>query len=100
MRVASISYTTSGGPNGDKHLKVTVTLEDDLGNPVAGASVSIDLFRDSIFVASGIGTTGTDGTVTFNLNNAALGCYSATVTDVTAAGLTWDAATPTNEFCK
>ncbi len=73
---------------------------ENLGNPVAGASVSIDLFRDESFVASGTGTTGTDGTLTFSLKNAKSGCYATTVTDVTAAGLTWDGDTPTNGLCK
>ncbi|MCH8878012.1 MAG: S8 family serine peptidase [Chloroflexi bacterium] len=100
ISVDSITYATEGGKNKDKHLKITVALVDDLGNPVAGASVSIDLFRDGSFVASGSGTTGTDGSVTFTLNNAASGCYTITVTDATAAGLTWDGASPANDFCK
>ena len=99
VSVSSITYATEGGKNKDKHLLITVALVDDLGNPVSGASVSIDLFRDS-FVGSGTGTTGTDGTVTWTLKNAASGCYTTTVTDVTAEGLTWDSATPANEFCK
>jgi subtilisin len=98
--VSSITYATEGGKNQDKHLNITVSLVDDLGNPVAGASVSIDLFRDGPLVASGTGTTGTGGTVTFSLKNAASGCYSSTVTDVTAAGLTWDESFPANNFCK
>ena len=49
---------------------------------------------------SGTGTTGTDGTVTFTLKNAPSGCYATTVTNVSATGLTWDGATPTNSFCK
>jgi len=73
---------------------------DDLGNSVAGASVPIDLFRDGSLVGSGTGTTGTNGTVTFTLKNARSGCYTTTVTEVTAAGLTWDDSIPTNEFCK
>ena len=100
VSVSSITYATEGGKNGDKHLRITVALMDDLGNPVAGASVSIDLFRDGSFVASGTGTTGTDGTVTFSLKHAASGCYTTVVTDVTAAGLTWDGAALANEFCK
>jgi hypothetical protein len=99
VSVASITYTTAGGKNGDKHLSVTVALVDDLGNPAAGASVSIDLFWNAS-VASGTSTTETDGTVTFTLKNAASGCYTTTVTDVTAAGLSWDGTTPANEFCK
>jgi len=93
-------YATEGGRNSDKHLLITVALVDDLGNQVGGASVSIDLFRDGSFVASGTATTGTNGTVTFTLKNARSGCYTTTVTDVTATGLTWDGFTPANEFCK
>ncbi|KAG2473831.1 MAG: putative Aqualysin 1 [Nitrosopumilales archaeon] len=101
VSVSSITYATEGGKNKDKHLLITVALEDDLSNPVSGASVSIDLSRDGSFVGSGTGTTGTDGTVTFSLKNAKSGCYTTTVTDVTASGLTWDGTTPlTDPFCK
>ncbi len=100
VSVSSIDYDTEGGKNKDKHLLITVALRDDLGNPVAGASVSIDLFRDDSFVASGTGTTGTDGTVTFSLKNAPAGDYTTTVTGVTADGLTWDGETPENGFPK
>jgi len=100
VSVASITYTTEGGRYNDKHLNMTVALVDDLGNQVVGASVSMDLFRDGSLVASGTGTTGTDGAVTFSLKNAASGCYTTTVTDVTAAGLTWDGTTTANQFCK
>jgi hypothetical protein len=100
VSVASITYATQGGRYGDKHLSVTVALVDDLGGPVAGASVSIELYRDGGLDASGTGTTGTDGTVTFTRNNAPSGTYTTEVTDVTAAGLTWDGVTPRNEFDK
>ena len=93
-------YGTEGGKAKDKHLLITVALLDDLGNEVAGASVSIDLFRDDSFVASGTSTTGTNGTVTFTLKNAKPGCYTTTVTGVTADGLTWDDTTPANQYCK
>jgi subtilisin len=98
--VDSVTYTTQGGRNGDKHLNVTVALVDDLGNPVGGASVSITLSHDSGSSWSGAGTTGTDGTVTFSLKNAPSGCYTTTVDNVTAGGLSWDGVTPTNGFCK
>ena len=96
-------YATTGGRNNDKHLLITVALVDGSGGPVAGASVSIDLAHDDSPYDSATGTTGTDGTVTFqfnNFNNAPLGCYTTEVTDVTAAGLTWDDITPANGFCK
>jgi subtilisin len=98
--VDSITYTTEGGKNQDKHLLITIALVDDLGNAVSGASVSIDLFRDGSLVGSGTGTTGTDGTLTFALRNAKSGCYETTVTSVTAEGLNWDGITPANGFCK
>ncbi|MCH7654443.1 MAG: S8 family serine peptidase [Chloroflexi bacterium] len=100
VSVGSITYATSGGKNRDKHLLITVALVDDLGNPASNASVTIDLFRDGSFVASGTGTTGEAGTLTFTLNNAASGCYETTVTDVSAGTLTWDGATPANGLCK
>ncbi|MCH8986656.1 S8 family serine peptidase [Patescibacteria group bacterium] len=98
--VDSITYATEGGKNNDKHLLITVALVDDLGNAVSGASVSIDLSRDGSFIASGTGTTGTDGTLTFSLKNAKSGCYETNVTNVTADGLTWNGLTPANGFCK
>lgn len=96
VSVDSITYAAQGGKNQDKHLLITVVLDQ----AVSGASVSIDLFRDTSKVASGTGTTGTDGTVTFSLKNASSGCYTTDVTNVTAAGLTWNGATPANSFCK
>lgn len=100
VSVSTITYATEGGRDGKKHLNVTIALIDDLGNPVSGASVSIDLVLNGSLYASGTGTTGTDGTVTFSAKNAPSGCYTTTVTDVTAEGLTWDGVTPENGFCK
>ena len=100
VSAASVTYATEGGRNNNKDLLITVTLVDNLGNPVSGATVSIDLFRDSALIASGTGTTGLDGTITFSLRNAASGTYTTTVTSVTAADLTWDGLTPFNEFTK
>jgi len=100
VSVASITYATTGGPSSDKHLLITVALLDNLGNPVSDASVSIDLLLNNVFYGSATGTTGTDGTVTFKAVNAPLGTYTTTVTDVTAAGLTWDGLTPPNLFEK
>ena len=100
VSVDSITYGTEGGKNGDKHLLITVAIVDDLGNPVGGASVSIDLFRDGTLDARGTGTTGTDGTVTFSRKNAKSGCYTTDVTEVIASGLTFDGSEPANQFCK
>lgn len=89
VSVYSITYSTEGGKNSDKHLNVTVALVDDLGHAVSDASVSITLSHDSGSSWGGTGTTGSDGTVTFSLKNAPSGCYQTTVTNITAEGLTW-----------
>jgi hypothetical protein len=43
VSVSAISYATEGGRDGRKHLLVTVGLKDDLQNPVANASASIQV---------------------------------------------------------
>ncbi|MBA3071949.1 MAG: S8 family serine peptidase [Nitrospirae bacterium] len=96
VTVNSITYAESG-----KDLLITVSIVDALGNPIAGASVSIDLFRNGVFVSSSTGITGGDyGTVTFRRRNAPKGCYETRVTSVTAEGYTWDGVTPPNGYCK
>ena len=100
VSVSSIDYATAGGRSGDKHLKVTLTVVDDLGGPVADASVSADLALNGSIVASWAGTTGADGTVTFRHKNAPSGTYTTTVTAVSGEGLDWDGVTPLNWFDK
>jgi hypothetical protein len=101
--ISGFSYATSGGRDGKKHLSVTVALVDDFGGPVAGASMSVRVDVDDGSSWTFTGTTGSEGTVTFPVSNAPSGCYTTTVTDVTAEGLTWDPDDPGNtsgEFCK
>ena len=98
--VDPISYSTAGGKNSDKHLKVTIKIVNDL-SPVSGALVSITLVNTSIAQSwSYSGTTDADGTITFRLNNAPSGTYATTVTGVTSEGLLWDGMTPVNNFTK
>ncbi|MFW6163548.1 MAG: Ig-like domain-containing protein, partial [Planctomycetota bacterium] len=100
VSVDSVSYNAYGGRENNKHLDITVALVDDLGNPVGGASVSIDVSLNGDSYASDTGTTGDDGTVTFGLKNIPFGTYTTKVTDVVAAGLTWDEVTPANSYEK
>jgi subtilisin len=101
VSVTSIAYSTSGGRTADKDLIITVSLQDDLTNPVSGASVSVTVKNtDRETQASGSGTTGSNGTVTFKWNNAPSGYYTTEVNSVTASGLTWDRGTPPNWFTK
>jgi len=90
VSVDSIMYTTHGGKDGSKHLDITITIINDFTNTVSGASVSITLKNiDTGGSWSGTATTGSDGTVTFTLNNAASGHYETDVTNVIASGLTF-----------
>lgn len=100
LSVASIIYATEGGKQQNLHLLVTVALVDNQGNPVSGASVAIRLDRNGALYGTASGTTRTDGKVTFKATNAPSGCYTTTVTSVTASGLSWDGVTPANQFCK
>ena len=100
VRVESITYSTRGGRLNDRHLDVTLLLLDDQDKPVADASVFATLHRDDENSWDYQGTTGSDGTVTFSLNNHGSGCYETEVTAVEAEGLEWDGVTPENGYCK
>lgn len=63
--------------------------------------MDLTLLLEGNSAGSGSGTTGSDGSITFRLRNAAPGTYTASVTDVTAAGYVWDDVdTPSNEYTK
>jgi len=98
--VNSITYITEGGKNSNKHLSIRIAVIDDFGNPVANASVSINLTLNDNVVGSGTGTTGSNGMVTFSYKNALSGHYETKITGVTATGLTWNGATPPNGYDK
>jgi len=95
-----IAFATSGGKPSNKYLKVTLTLRDDLGNLVTGASVSVVIDRDPSGSWSLSGTTGTGGTVTLAINNAPSGIYTTTVYSVSTAQLEWIVGTPNSSFTK
>jgi hypothetical protein len=96
-------YAVSGGSSGTKNLTVTVALVDDFGQPVAGASVSVNILASAptggtVWLSSG--TTGADGTVAFTIRNAPAATYSTTVTAISGTSLSWDGTTPANSFTK
>jgi hypothetical protein len=99
VSVESIIYTTAGGPDGKKHLNITVAIVDNLGSPVSGA-VEIRLDHESGTSWSDTGSTYPDNTVTFTLKNAPSGCYTTEVENVATAQLIWDGVTPANGTCK
>jgi len=100
--VDSITYSTEGGKNKDKHLTVSVHVSDDSDdseNNVSGASVSILLSNgNSSWTATGI--TSSTGDAGFTLKNTPSGTYTSTITNVIASGLTWDGLTPPNSYTK
>ncbi|MGH2450576.1 MAG: carboxypeptidase regulatory-like domain-containing protein, partial [Candidatus Limnocylindria bacterium] len=101
VTVKSIDYVTYGGRLNDRHLDVTVSVVDGSGTAVSGASVSMRLDNTTTGQSwNATGTTDSDGRVTFSLKSAPDGCYTTTVTALSASGLTWDGTTPPNELCK
>jgi subtilisin family serine protease len=94
VSVDSITYRTQGGRFSDRDLVLTVALVDDLGGPVEGASVSIDISLNGSPDSYGTGSTEADGTVSFLRKRAPSGTYETVVTNVVADGLTWDGQTP------
>ncbi len=99
-KVSSIIYSTEGGRFATAHMIVTVTVTDENGILLSGASVSADLLLDETFYKSLSGITDTSGSVAFKINNAPSGSYSLEINGIYAAGLTWDGITPYNSFTK
>lgn len=100
VTVSGINYTTSGGRLQDRHLHITIALKDDEGKAVSGAAVSIEVYRNSGLFSTSSGTTGSDGTVTFNYSNHPSGVYTTKTIQVVAEGLVWDGKTPDNSYEK
>ena len=98
--VASVTYASSGGRGGTKHVFVTVSIVDGSGIGVGGASVDLNVTHDGNAYGSATAVTDTSGLATVQLKNAPAGYFTTDVTDVTAVGLTVDQVTPANQFCK
>jgi len=92
MHVSAIDMSYSvKGPN--YKISVQVTIVDENNAPVSGATVGISLAIPGGGTATGSATTGSNGTVTFTLNNSKnTGAYVATVTDVTSSSYTYNPA--------
>lgn len=68
----------------------TVTIVDANNVAVSGATVSIETTLPSGVKATGSGTTGTNGKVTFSVRTKLTGTYLSKVTNVTHASYTYD----------
>jgi len=95
VTVSNVSYSLSRNA---KHMYVSFQLEP----VVVGASVSIAVYLNggSSPYYTGAITTDTAGVAKFTVVNAPSGTYSTVVTDVTAAGYTWDTKFPEDTFDK
>ena len=72
------------------NLYIYVTVQDENKNSIGGASVSVSVMTPGGSILSGTGTTGTSGRIIFNAGRAQLGDYTARVTNITKAGLTFN----------
>jgi subtilisin family serine protease len=101
MHVAAIDFSVS--KNG-KFLYAYVTVHsDDHVTPVEGATVEMTLDLQGGGTDYYSGSTGADGAVRFTKRSIASGqCYTATVTDVSLGGWTYDPAAneeTTDSYC-
>jgi N-acetylmuramoyl-L-alanine amidase len=93
MHVESVEmWADSKGPKSSSSFVTTqVTIQDQHGNPVTGAVVSLETTQPKGPIVYQTGTTGADGIVTFQLRAKAGGTYEATVTGVSLSGWTYTA---------
>lgn len=100
MSIASISYAGYGGKNQNKHFDVAICILDDIGAPVAGASVTAAV--DSSSGASDLftGVTDSSGNVVFSVKNAGRGTWTTDVLDVSESGYVWDGLNVVNTYSK
>ena len=80
----------SAAPHGNAMQIPVHVVDAKTGANLSGATVTITITGP--VNASGSGTTGSDGTVTFRLNRAPAGTYTTTVTNLT--GYPWADTTP------
>jgi subtilisin len=96
--VSGVTYKLS---KNKRDLSTTIELQNDCGQPVSGATVSIELINLSVpHIWVGTGTTDQSGAATFVLKNAPAGFYQTLVYDIVAGSLSWDGVTPDNSFTK
>ena len=98
--VDCITYRSSGGQNQDRNLFIDITIVDDGGAPVAGASVSVSVDLNGGAFGTATATTDSSGEVTLQAKNSPNGCFETDVTGVSAAGLSFDGTEPANGFAK
>jgi hypothetical protein len=101
VSVESITCATQGGRKRDRNLLITTALVDQVGKPVAGASVRAQLDFDGGYVEFA-GVTGEDGQWTCVHENAPSATYTTRIEEISADGRAWGDryATPKNKYRK
>jgi PKD repeat protein len=90
MHVSAIDmWYSTAGPN--YFIYTEVTILDESNDPVSEATVYLTTTLPNGSTSSGSGATGSDGSVTFKMKSRQTGTYSAEVTNVTHASLTYNA---------
>jgi hypothetical protein len=100
VSIVSVTYSTEGGRNNNRNLSVTLTLADNLGQPVSAATVGVVIYFNGDPTWQAVGTTGSDGRVTFTVKNAPNGTYYTGVYQIAGTSLSWDGETPFNNYEK
>lgn len=95
LRIGSIRYRSR-----KKTVLVTVSAVDAAGRPVSLAVVSVLVRRDGRGYFSARAATGAAGRTVYRVPAQRSGCFSTTITSVSAAGFAWNGRTPRNRFCK
>ncbi len=88
--VKSLSFTLTG-----KNLRLDATVTGESG-AVPDAQVKAQIVNSIGQVWNFMGITDTAGYVSFSINKAPAGIYTATIGDVTATGYTWDSSRGVN----
>ena len=80
--LATVSYSTDGGKNADRHLNIGVTLDPVL----SGATVTISISLDDAPLGEATGLTNSNGFVGWAIKNASSGTYHTQVVSLVANG--------------
>ena len=98
--VRCVTYNTNGGRTRDRHMSITLRIENDMGAALSGASVTYQVIRDGAALGTFTGSTNSSGELSASFNNSANACYTVAVTNVVAAGLAFNGTQPANGFAK
>ncbi len=86
MHVESIDFKQKG----PSWLDIMITIYDEAGSPVVGATVYMNLTYPDASVYSVSAVTNGNGIATYKINRPPTGTYTVTVTNVTHDTLTYD----------